>query len=131
MNRDFDNPLDPQNKAPKPGTSTEDLAAYYPFNGNANDESGNGNHGTVNGLVLTEDRFNIPNRAYRFNGTNGYIQVADDPSLDIRNENTLSAWINPTLSGAGIRWNGIISKGRDVSENYELLIHSNGSLHTG
>jgi len=24
------------------------LVAYYPFNGNANDESGNGNHGTVN-----------------------------------------------------------------------------------
>lgn len=24
------------------------LVAYYPFNGNANDESGNGNHGIVN-----------------------------------------------------------------------------------
>ena len=23
------------------------LVAFYPFNGNANDESGNGNHGTV------------------------------------------------------------------------------------
>ena len=26
---------------------TDGLIAYYPFNGNANDESGNGNHGTV------------------------------------------------------------------------------------
>jgi hypothetical protein len=27
------------------------LVAYYPFNGNADDESGNGNHGTVYGAV--------------------------------------------------------------------------------
>jgi len=33
------------------------LVAYYPFNGNANDESGNGNNGTVNGATSTEDRF--------------------------------------------------------------------------
>ena len=33
------------------------LVAYYPFNGNANDESGNGNNGTVNGATLTADRF--------------------------------------------------------------------------
>jgi len=33
------------------------LVAYYPFNGNANDESGNGNNGTVNGATLTTDRF--------------------------------------------------------------------------
>ena len=32
---------------------TDGLVAYYPFNGNANDESGNGNHGTVNGAALT------------------------------------------------------------------------------
>ena len=31
------------------------LVAYYPFNGNANDESGNGNDGTVNGLLATEN----------------------------------------------------------------------------
>jgi hypothetical protein len=31
------------------------LVAYYPFNGNANDESGNGNNGTVNGAALTID----------------------------------------------------------------------------
>ncbi len=35
----------------------EGLVAYYPFNGNADDESGNGNHGTVNGATPTTDRF--------------------------------------------------------------------------
>ena len=33
------------------------LVAHYPFNGNANDESGNGINGTVNGATLTNDRF--------------------------------------------------------------------------
>ena len=45
------------------------LVAYYPFNGNANDESGNGNNGTVNGATLTADRFGNDNKAYYFNNT--------------------------------------------------------------
>ena len=48
---------------------TEGLIAHYPFNGNANDESGYGNDGTVNGATLTEDRFGKSNSAYIFNGT--------------------------------------------------------------
>ena len=33
------------------------LVGYWPFNGNANDASGNGNNATVNGATLTNDRF--------------------------------------------------------------------------
>ncbi len=47
---------------------TGGLVAYYPFNGNANDVSGNGYNGTVNGATLTTDRFGNPNSAYNFNG---------------------------------------------------------------
>ena len=42
------------------------LVGWWPFNGNANDESGNGNHGTVNGATLTQDRFGNANMAYYF-----------------------------------------------------------------
>lgn len=49
------------------------LVAYYPFNGNANDESGNGNHGTVHGATLTRDRFWNADSAYHFDGINDYI----------------------------------------------------------
>ena len=44
------------------------LVAYYPFSGNANDKSGNGNNGTVYGASLTTDRNGELNRAYSFNG---------------------------------------------------------------
>jgi PKD repeat protein len=46
--------------------TSSNLVAYYPFNGNANDESGNGNNGTVNGATLTVDRFGNENKAYSF-----------------------------------------------------------------
>jgi hypothetical protein len=49
------------------------LVAYYPFNGNADDESGNGNHGVVYGATLTEDRFGRRENAYRFDGSNDQI----------------------------------------------------------
>ena len=45
---------------------TEGLVAYYPFNGNANDESGNGHHGTVNGATLTTDLNDYSDKAYAF-----------------------------------------------------------------
>jgi hypothetical protein len=34
---------------------SDGLVAWYPFNGNANDESGNGNNGTVNGAWLIKN----------------------------------------------------------------------------
>ena len=69
------------------------LVAYYPFNGNANDESGNGNHGTVNGATLTTDRLGNANSAYSFNGSSYYIKVADSNSLDITSSISFSSWI--------------------------------------
>jgi hypothetical protein len=60
------------------------LVAYYPFNGNANDESGNGKNGTVSGAVLTSDRFGNLISAYIFDGTNDYISA--NPVLPISNQ---------------------------------------------
>ncbi len=48
---------------------TNGLVGWWPFNGNANDESGNENDGTVNGATLTEDRFANSGNAYLFNNS--------------------------------------------------------------
>ena len=46
---------------------TNGLVAYYPFNGNANDASGNGHNATANtNTVLAPDRFGNTNAAYHF-----------------------------------------------------------------
>jgi len=57
--------------------STNGLVGWWPFNGNANDESGTGNHGTVNGATLTADRFGNPNKAYSFDGLASYILISN------------------------------------------------------
>ncbi|MFM2208034.1 MAG: hypothetical protein RL213_2009 [Bacteroidota bacterium] len=53
---------------PLPSNLQTGLVGWWPFCGNANDESGNGNHGTVNGATLAADRFGNMNKAYYFNG---------------------------------------------------------------
>ncbi len=70
-----------------------DLVAYYPFNGNANDESDFNNHGTVFGATLVSDRFDNPNSAYQFDGINDYIKVPNSTILNFENSITINFWI--------------------------------------
>jgi hypothetical protein len=70
-------------------TLTTGLVAYYPFNGNANDKSGNGNNGIVTGAILTADRFGNPNSAYLF--SNNYIRIPNSKIYDFNNY-TVSFW---------------------------------------
>jgi len=69
------------------------LVAYYPFNGNANDESGNGNNGIDSGATLTTDRFVNANNAYSFDGSSSYINVVNTSSLQITGDITVAAWV--------------------------------------
>ena len=69
------------------------LVAYYPFNGNANDESGNQNNGTVFQAQLVNDRNGISNSAYSFDGINDYIEVANNSSLNFQTSITADFWI--------------------------------------
>jgi hypothetical protein len=72
---------------------TDGLVAWYPFNGNANDESGNGNNGLVNGASLTADRFNQNASAYDFNGIDNFIEVTHSPELQFFSNLTISCWV--------------------------------------
>jgi uncharacterized protein (TIGR02145 family) len=76
-------------------TVNNGLVAYYPFNGNANDESGSGNNGTVNGATLTTDRFGNSGKAYSFDGVDDKVQINPSTSLNnFNNSMSISAWIN-------------------------------------
>jgi len=80
------------------------LVVYYPFNDSANDESGNGHHGTVYGATKTTDRNGNSDKAYSFDGVNNYIQCNTIPILD--SAFTYCAWIKVTRpSGQGINNN--------------------------
>lgn len=115
-------------------TNAQNLVAYYPFNGNTNDESGNLNHGTLYEAVLTTDRFANENSAYEFDGIDDYIQVVNSTSLNIFNSDlTITYWLyndNPSLTDQ--TYKGVSKGGFDVGAGYELIYSNywdNGNLH--
>ena len=57
---------------------TDGLVGWWPFNGNANDESGNGNDGVANGATLTNDRFGSSSSAYSLDGINDKIEFENN-----------------------------------------------------
>ena len=69
---------------------TNGLVAWWPFNGNADDESGNNNNGIVYGPTLTSDRFNSPSSAYLFDG--GTDLIATSTQQSSTNTYTVSFW---------------------------------------
>lgn len=76
------------------GTQTGEPVAWYPFNGNAEDFSGLNNHGTVNGAVLSANRFGNVDCAYSFNGTSHNIRVPNNSSLNFTDAISVSFWMN-------------------------------------
>jgi hypothetical protein len=87
---------------------TDGLVAYYPFNGNANDESGNGHHGTVNGAILSSDRDGNNDKAYEFSHDgasfrNNHQSIYIPFHSDFQSENfTVSIWFKADSYG----WDG-------------------------
>lgn len=69
------------------------LVAYFPFNGNAADESGFGNNATVVDAVPAPDKVGAANSAYYFNGVSSYMTVSGVP-IPTDNAFTWSVWIN-------------------------------------
>jgi hypothetical protein len=81
------------------GSTKIQAAAYYPFNGNANDESVNSNDGTVTGATLTTDHLGNDNNAYNFDGDNDYIEI--DKSCLQSTTFTISFWEYTTDGNQG------------------------------
>lgn len=83
------------------------LVGWWPFNGNANDQSGHALNGTITAATIAADRNNVANSAYYFNGVNGTkIQVTDN-ALMHTNTFTVSVW--EKVTDATI-YNNLISK---------------------
>jgi hypothetical protein len=73
---------------------TSGLVGWWPFNGNANDESGNGNNGTVNGATLTTDRFGNTNSTYSFDGLGNSINFNSIFIFNTIGNGTLTFWVS-------------------------------------
>lgn len=94
------------------------LKAYFPFSGNTNDESGNGNHGSLTSGSLTSDKAGNINSAYQL----GSITVPDSNSLDVQNF-TLITWFRMTAVTSA--FNCLI--GKDYTTGYAIGVDSGGT----
>lgn len=101
------------------------LVAYYPFDGNVNDATGNGNNGTNYGAVLTNDRFGNANSAYQFDGATTYMDFGSPSDLAFTGDFTVAAWCN--FSG-GTENPRILSYGQPGG--YELTTDGTGSTRS-
>jgi hypothetical protein len=105
-NDDNDDVANHNEPTPPAYVSTNGLVGWWPFNGNANDESGNGNDGTAIGATITTDINNNENAAYYFDG-DSQIECGTDASLNV-DECTISAWV--FLSTTSTSFQTIVSK---------------------
>ena len=77
---------------------TNGLVGWWPFTGNANDLSGNGNNCTIyNSPTLCPDRNLVSNSAYFLNGTNNWINT-NSAFLQTSNPHSISIWWQTTDS---------------------------------
>ena len=102
---------------------TNGLIAFYPFNGNANDESGNTNNGVALGATLIADRFGNPSSAYQFAGTPSSKITIGSTNLLLPIPFSVSLWIN--YSG-GTQNPRVISVAANYS-GYEITTSGTGS----
>ncbi|MCF8330560.1 MAG: LamG domain-containing protein [Crocinitomicaceae bacterium] len=108
---------------------TNGLVGWWPFNGNANDESGNNNNGTVNNVNSAIDRFGNVNSAFSFNRQFiNEINVNNSSSLNSLYNITISIWVKlvsynePGQAG----YNHWINKS-DQSNNHHFVFANNAS----
>lgn len=107
---------------------TNGLVGYWPFNGNANDQTPNGNNGTVNGASLTNDRFGNVDSAYDFDGISNYITVLDNNVFNMQNF-TISTWVKNSSTAPTVIARYILNKGCNTpSPSFRLYYENDGTL---
>jgi hypothetical protein len=108
------------------------LVAYFPFNGNALDESGNSNHPIFNNATLTAGKSGVPNTAYYFNGVNNYMRIVSNPGLNPQ-QITLYARVKPMGFYQGTCYNNVIlDKGvYDFNPGNYTLRYTQGTYTNG
>ena len=115
---------------------TNGLVGYWGFNGNANDQSGNGNNGIVNGATLTTDRNGNANSAYSFDGVSNYIQTQSTFSLITgTSSRTVSFWLKSNGNSSGrqsaVMWGTQVGCYGKFNVNISATSGSSISLITG
>lgn len=102
------------------------LVAHYPFNGNTNDESGNGHNGIVTGATLTNDRHNNVNAAYIFDSAGD--QITATAPLGLGENISISAWVR-LASTFGTSTGPIVEVNTSASSAFQFEVNPSKKLY--
>jgi len=83
--------------------------AYYAFENDTNDSSGNELHGTIVGDPIFVDGPAGYGTALDFDGDGDYVDCGNSPMFDITDAITVAAWVN--IRGIAGEWRAVIAKG--------------------
>lgn len=101
------------------------LVAQYDLDGNGDDASGFGNHGTiVRNVTPVDNRFGTPNGAMTFSEFEGWIDMGDAPALKQTGDMSISVWVK--TDGNLQSWEAIVNKWNG-SRGYYLGINPEGT----
>ena len=92
-------PNTPSSTPPPTNSLDSGLIAYYPFDGNANDLSGNKFNLTVQGATLINDRSGSANKAYHFDDSTSVMKVPQFTGTDSLVTFSVSVWIKTAKEG--------------------------------
>jgi surface protein len=104
------------------------LVAYYPFDGNANDVSGNGRNAIGNATAPYPDRAGMMNGALRFDGLSSYVLIPENGLPSGTEPRTFSFWIkNLSTSPQAILNHGGLFPNENITgnEHFELALNLN------
>ena len=108
---------------------TSGLIAAWEFSGNANDSSGSGSDGSVNGgATLTTDRLGNANSAFNFDGVNGHISVNDSNALRLSGTDySISLWFNEEVRSSSLNGALLVKRGAGSENGWFLSVRGETS----
>lgn len=105
---------------------TDGLLAYFPFNGNSDDESSNQVSSSNIGADLAEDRFGNPNSAYLLDGFKDFIQINGNYPIILSKTFSYSIWAMVNgKSGSSLASNSLFEQRDDADGGAPVFIHFN------
>lgn len=104
------------------------LVVNMPFNGNANDVSGNNNNGVISGVTLTSDSKGNSNSAYKFNGYSSpsSITISSSPSLNNLTAYSICFWVKLD-SHAGDNGTGNVAADGNSQTSFQTILYKGGN----
>lgn len=103
------------------------LMAYYPFDGNANDASGNNNNGIEYGNL--QYKMGISGESASFDGVDAYIRVPSNSTLNPTDQLSISFWVK--VASFTNQWSPLVYKGGALQSGYKNREYSVWLQNTG